>query len=355
MVLTLTKLMLFCLPLLLGAESSGSISGRVTTDSGDPLRDANVIIPGTDRGGATDERGNYVIDRLPAGEYSLEFSHVGFATVLIGGVEVLPNNTTYVNIALKTAAIEMPPVEVTSQHYLIEPYERFNGWNPADTISGKISDAITSEAMSEAYVLLWNQSRGPTGCATVTDQEGKYYLLQETGDYPYTYCLNISKPGYQTATLCDVRWMPDTTIFYNVSLQPTHHEELYSQVPPESAGTISGIVYNHNRSPFSDVHYILYQDDEEIGVIGKTDDSGNYLIANLPPGRYDIEFRTLRGYFPYLMINIPVRSGQTFNHHVFMNMINPPYRYEPIITTIRSYIIPLNVYDWEVIMPERRE
>ena len=64
-------------------ETSGSISGRVITSTGLPVARALVLVHRESilpRLAETDERGRYVIDRLAAGEYSVEVQKGGFVT-----------------------------------------------------------------------------------------------------------------------------------------------------------------------------------------------------------------------------------------------------------------------------------
>ena len=70
-------------------ETSGSISGRVTTSSGQPVARALVLVHRDSvvpRLAETDDLGRYVIDRLAAGEYSVEVQRAGFATRRYGQV-----------------------------------------------------------------------------------------------------------------------------------------------------------------------------------------------------------------------------------------------------------------------------
>lgn len=59
-------------------NKSGSIKGRVTTSSGEPLIGVSIMLQGTDLGSATDKSGNYIINRLKPGNYILIISGVGY-------------------------------------------------------------------------------------------------------------------------------------------------------------------------------------------------------------------------------------------------------------------------------------
>jgi iron complex outermembrane receptor protein len=71
-----------------------SISGIVTDEDGKPLLGANVVVTGTTRGAATDEKGKYEIDNLNPGSYNLEFSMIGYGTVIITGKKITNSSIT---------------------------------------------------------------------------------------------------------------------------------------------------------------------------------------------------------------------------------------------------------------------
>lgn len=82
------KSLLFGLLLLLSSNialpQSGSISGIVTDSiSGYPVANLSVFIPFTTTGTTTNTRGEYVLDRLPPGDYTLMFRHVSYQSYSI--------------------------------------------------------------------------------------------------------------------------------------------------------------------------------------------------------------------------------------------------------------------------------
>ena len=67
MMTLLTPMMLF----------SQSVTGTVTSEAGDPLPNANVVVVGTDMGTISDETGTFVLD-LGAGSYTITATVIGF-------------------------------------------------------------------------------------------------------------------------------------------------------------------------------------------------------------------------------------------------------------------------------------
>jgi len=60
----------------------GAISGKVRDrETGEPLPGANVLIAGTKLGTATDQKGDFVFRGVPAGEYVLQVSFIGYQSM----------------------------------------------------------------------------------------------------------------------------------------------------------------------------------------------------------------------------------------------------------------------------------
>lgn len=60
---------------------TGTISGRVTDYiTGDPIPNVNIVIAGTSIGIATDNNGEYVLQNVPPGVQTIEFTHIGYST-----------------------------------------------------------------------------------------------------------------------------------------------------------------------------------------------------------------------------------------------------------------------------------
>ena len=72
--------MFIVLVLLLFVPLQGqAVEGRVVdVFTGEPLQDANVILEGTTLGDAADGDGRFIIDGVPAGDYVLHVTMVGY-------------------------------------------------------------------------------------------------------------------------------------------------------------------------------------------------------------------------------------------------------------------------------------
>lgn len=87
------------------ASAQGTIRGVVSDSTdGSTLPGANVFVEGTALGAATDIDGAYRIPRVPAGEYTLRVSYVGYETKQIP-VTVAEGETIEVNVGLRLAGV----------------------------------------------------------------------------------------------------------------------------------------------------------------------------------------------------------------------------------------------------------
>jgi len=114
-------LLLAILPVLLTAGTRGKIRGKVVDlQTGEPLIGANVYVVGTQAGANTDANGDYQIQNLEAGVYTLRAAYVGYQTITLSGVRVNADLTSYVNFELPSEDIQVGTVEIVAQKPLIQ-------------------------------------------------------------------------------------------------------------------------------------------------------------------------------------------------------------------------------------------
>ncbi len=112
-------LTVLALYVLMQANAQNQIKGRVTDVNKEPLTGATVYMPELQKGTVTDRDGNYFISNIPKGKIKIQFSFVGYNTLLKTIKVTQPE--TKVNVSLTTAVIESQDVVVTggyigSQH-----------------------------------------------------------------------------------------------------------------------------------------------------------------------------------------------------------------------------------------------
>ena len=90
------------------AQTKGSIKGRIIDgDTGEGLPGVNVLVKGTYYGAATDLEGNYVIERVNPGVYTLEVSMIGYKQVQHTGVKVIVGETTTLKFNLEPTVLAL--------------------------------------------------------------------------------------------------------------------------------------------------------------------------------------------------------------------------------------------------------
>ena len=102
------------------AGVTGTLAGKVTdTKTNKPIVGANVFIPDTYLGAATDENGFYVITNIPAKTYQVNATMMGYQTVVQRKVVILTDLRTSIDFSLKPSTIEMSPVVVIAKAPMI--------------------------------------------------------------------------------------------------------------------------------------------------------------------------------------------------------------------------------------------
>jgi len=117
--------LLLLIELLVG--STGSLFGHIRDASThQPLIGVNVMVKGTSMGAATDQFGNFILNDVPVGSYTIYVTMIGYKSVNRSNVHVVPKRTTTINFSLNQSVLEGDGVEVTATYF------------------EKIKDAVTS-------------------------------------------------------------------------------------------------------------------------------------------------------------------------------------------------------------------
>ncbi len=99
------------------AQENGTIAGTLTdkeSADGQPLPFASVVIKGTTQGSTSDFDGNFIIDNVVPGTYTLEISFVGYETIEVPNIVVESNKITRVNTGLGASAAALDEVIITT-------------------------------------------------------------------------------------------------------------------------------------------------------------------------------------------------------------------------------------------------
>jgi hypothetical protein len=116
----LAAFLLISLGVLPAAAQTGSIRGRVVeATTQQPLPGVNVLVEGTSRGAASDIRGEFVIEDLLPGSYTLRASFLGFETQRTTDVVVRPSRPAFVLFQLRESAVDLDDIVVTASPFTV--------------------------------------------------------------------------------------------------------------------------------------------------------------------------------------------------------------------------------------------
>lgn len=85
---------------------NAALKGTVTdADTKEPLFGVNIILTGTNLGASSDFDGSYTITDIPAGEYNVQFTYIGYEKTLFTGQKFGVGETKKLDVALKTTML----------------------------------------------------------------------------------------------------------------------------------------------------------------------------------------------------------------------------------------------------------
>lgn len=114
-------LFLLLMPVLLLASTKGRIKGKVVDlQTNEPLVGANVLVIGSSTGAATDASGEFVLQNLEAGTYTLKASYLGYQSITISNIRVNADLTTNIDFQLPAEGINVGTVEIIAKRPLIQ-------------------------------------------------------------------------------------------------------------------------------------------------------------------------------------------------------------------------------------------
>lgn len=94
------------------ASLSGSVSDR---SSGEPLIGANVTLLGTYKGASVDINGNYLINGIKPGDYTVKVQFIGYETKLFTGISIEAGKNRTLNVVLQEQSESLNEVTVVGK------------------------------------------------------------------------------------------------------------------------------------------------------------------------------------------------------------------------------------------------
>lgn len=101
---------------LFATAQTGKITGTVLdAGSNETLIGATIILEGTTLGTITDFDGNYMIDKVPVGTYTVRCSFISYETKSVENVEVKADETVQIDFILGESTVEIGDVKVVAK------------------------------------------------------------------------------------------------------------------------------------------------------------------------------------------------------------------------------------------------
>lgn len=111
--------LLFLSPVLVLAQ--GKLEGKITdSDNNETLIGATVSIVGTYKGAATDFDGNFVINDIKPGDYSIKVTFIGYAEKVFTGIKIEDGKTTKLNASLTLRSQTLKSVTIVGEKTMVD-------------------------------------------------------------------------------------------------------------------------------------------------------------------------------------------------------------------------------------------
>jgi hypothetical protein len=316
----------------LGAQSTGRLEGAVVDSAHSrPPEGGNVLAvridpPAHSAGGATDPRGRYRIDSLPAGRYMVQF-----ASPFLDSLEItLPPREVEVAAGRTVRADFAIPSGRTLRAGACPGVALGKG---TGAVMGRVVDADTDAPLAGARVAVaWHETtidratlRAETverAGAVTTDSLGRYRLCGvPTDDWFVLQVQHAGRVGSDTRLL-----VPDSAgvTVRSMSLSMVESRPLVAEGmaadttqprPLSGTASVSGVVRGVGGLPLGEAQVRV------LGAAGTalSDASGRFALGDLPSGTQVLEVRRIG----YLLAQQPVelRGGRTVRQDVRLQRI----------------------------------
>ncbi|MDB4908553.1 MAG: TonB-dependent outer membrane protein SusC/RagA [Gemmatimonadetes bacterium] len=145
-------LLAFAFPATAQAQATGSVTGMVTNEAGQPVAGAQVSIPGQRTGAASGVDGRYVIARVPDGTHTVRVQRLGY-NPRTQSVTVVNGQSATANFSLVSA-----PTTLTSQ--VIVGYTTQQRRDVSDAVAGVSGDELKDQKVATVEEALHGRIAG---------------------------------------------------------------------------------------------------------------------------------------------------------------------------------------------------
>ncbi|MCC9137093.1 TonB-dependent receptor domain-containing protein [Pontibacter silvestris] len=257
---------LLSLTVSVAVAQSGIIRGQLTSsETGEELIGATVVIKGTNSGTATDLDGKFSFNNLQPGTYELQASYVSYEPKAVAGVVVKDGEVTVVDIRLgsSTTALKEVVVEaraIRSSEGTLRNIQR----KSALVMDGISAEQITRSGDSDAASAL-------TRVTGISVEGSKYVYVRGLGDRYVKTALNGAEiPGLDPNRNTVQMDLFPSNLLDNLTVSKTF--------TPDLPGSFSGGYVNITTKDFPD-RYTL-QLSSSVGYNSQATFNSNFLSSN---------------------------------------------------------------------------
>lgn len=268
------------------AQQTGKISGKITDKeyNDDALPFATIVIKDTQTGTTSDMEGNYILDNVEVGTYTISVSFVGYETVDIPNVKVENKKISEVNVSLGAGSVSLDDIVIraprrsnTESAVLLEIQQ-----------AKQIISAISSEQMKKTTD--GNAAEAVQRVPGVTVVDGKFVMVRGLSERYNNVLINNS---VAPSTEVDKRTFSFDLIPTSALDKMVIYKTGAAFLPGDFAGGIVNLTTSETFSDFTSVSFDFgYRANTTFKDFFKTEGSKTDFLG------YDTSFRPLPSNFP---------------------------------------------------------
>ena len=129
--------------------TDGQIRGRITNMQGESMTACQVFVEDLGIGTVADMDGNYILLNVPVGTYDVTFAMIGYRIQIYSDIEVIMDNTVWLNVNMEVEAIGGDIIYVTGEKALVEK----GSTSKKVTVSQEAIESLPIRDVSELYSL----------------------------------------------------------------------------------------------------------------------------------------------------------------------------------------------------------